>query len=258
MPGDLPDDRLQAILKEAIAHLPYRSDDMMKLLNKGMSLIHQGRLEEGAACIDKVMEVGKRKKDIRLLEASYLAKSAFFMITDRHKDAVPYLEKLIHAIPNDGHTHYYMGVALFGMKRFEDALRHFDLSIRLHYNVPALYYMKGSALNECHRHRSALKCLKKFLRTNPDKAYAYCQMGISYVGLQKITHSIRCHKMAIKLDPSYFDSHVCLGIIYTMTKQYSLGRKHLDKAEKLAPEKSELLGRIAELKAICVANTGMP
>jgi tetratricopeptide (TPR) repeat protein len=68
-------------------------------------------------------------------------------------------------------------VALFELKRYQEALEAYDQAIHLDPNYAMTYNNKGTSLNRLKRYEEALAAIEQAIRLNPDYAAAYSSKG---------------------------------------------------------------------------------
>ena len=135
--------------------------------------------------------------------------------------------------------YFFVGNALFEMKKFKNAIPYLDRLIRQQCNDPEIYYKKAHAQNECGMYLDALKGLKK--GAYPDDADIHYEMGRTYINMGKFRRSIIYKKRAIRADPQHGGVYVCLAISYAKTGQHRLARRCVNRAQKLFPKVPKVL-----------------
>ncbi len=77
------------------------------------------------------------------------------------------------------------GNALYGLKRYEQALAAYEQALHLDPNSAVAYNNKGNALGELKRYEEALATFKRALRLDPNYALAYYNKGLTLQALGK-------------------------------------------------------------------------
>ncbi len=173
--------------------------------------------------------------DAELTEAA--TKVAFLLDQKRFKEAVPYLEKLAKASPNDADLHMTYGVALlFGSKQVDDAAE--------------AKKMSDAALVE-------LQAAKKLGSTNPDLDVAinlltgkesgnssatspgdkYFQQAEVFFAQSKYDEALKMYQKALDADPKRYESALYMGDCYVAKQDWDNAEKSYQKAIEIDPNR---------------------
>ena len=171
--------------------------------------------------------------DAELTEAT--AKAALLLDQSRYKEAVPYLEKLARASPNDADVRAAYGLALlFGSKQAVDSTE--------------AKKMSNAALVE-------LQAAKKLGSTNPDLDTAinlltgktpdtsknaapgdkYFQQAESLFAQSKYDEAITLYQKALDADPKLYEAALYIGDCYVSKQDWDNAEKAYQKAMTIDP-----------------------
>ena len=98
---------------------------------------------------------------------------AFFSVTEGISETISQIQQ----IRNEATAYRNKGVALYGLKRYEEAIAAFDQALHLNPNDANAYCNKGYALAELKRYEEAIAAYDQALRLNPNYAAAYNNKG---------------------------------------------------------------------------------
>ena len=107
------------------------------------------------------------------------------------------------------------GIALYDLKRYEDALAAYDQAIRLNPNDVLAYFAyvnRGGAFYNLKRYEGALTAYNQAIRLDPNDADAYYNKGNSLFGLGRYEDALVAYEQAIRLDPNYAIAYYNKGV----------------------------------------------
>ena len=159
-------------------------------------------------------------------------------------------------------THYEQGLGYHNAGRYLDAIKEYDIAIRLNPNYANAYSNKAGALESLGRHAEAIKAYDMALRLNPKDAISYNGKGNALDGLGKSEEAIEQYNVAIRLNPSYANAHYNKGLTLAKSGRYTDAIKEYDVAISSNPinrsiyqeSKNKALAKMAENES--PVNTG--
>ncbi len=176
--------------------------------------------------------------------------------------------------PDCGTSHYNLGVALAGQKRYDEAEKEFLIAVDCSPSLAEAYvqiggiYLQRGDLDGCMEYNKkaihsraafsegwgnigfvhlqkgdideAIRALQKAIRYNPNFLQAYATLANAYLMNGLIEESIEANRKALDLEPDFAVSHNNLAIAYMENGEFALAIEHCDKAVVLgynvAPE----------------------
>ncbi len=114
----------------------------------------------------------------------------------------------------DALTYYQQGLALLAAEKFEEAVKAFNLAIKLKPDYADAYYRLGEAYSQIDEFKKALDAYKGAVRYQPTSALAYSKLGAAYSNVADYKKAIEAYIEAIRLDPKAADVHYKVGVIY--------------------------------------------
>jgi tetratricopeptide (TPR) repeat protein len=121
----------------------------------------------------------------------------------RYEEALAAFEQAIRLDPNDASTYHGKGIALGGLKRYEEALAAFEQAIRLDPNNPTYHANKGIALFKLERYEEALIAYEEAIRLDPNNPDYHANKGDALLSLDPYEEALTAYEQAIRLDPNY-------------------------------------------------------
>jgi tetratricopeptide (TPR) repeat protein len=197
---------------EAFRNAVERNPSPSNLYELGDCLIGLGRNEEAIAVLEKAAT-----QDPDHVMVNYDLSLAYFN-EERYEEGAAAARraladdpemKLQLSNPALGAT-ANLGVCLLNLNLLEESLACFDRNIKM---IASSYFNKGLALFRMRRPEDAVACFKKVLEINPDDTAALNLLGQSLGNAGQYVQAVVSLKKAIKLDPKYAVGYYDLGII---------------------------------------------
>ena len=135
---------------------------------------------------------------------------------------------------------FEMGEIYFDEEEYEDAIKYFDLSLKILPNPDVLEY-KAYALAELKKYKKALKTIDKAIKMTPDDDTLWASKGNIYIMQRMYKQALKCYDKAIELDSEDIDYYIYKSKTYIELEDYENAEKMLDIAEKIDGENPELL-----------------
>jgi tetratricopeptide (TPR) repeat protein len=184
-----------------------------------------------------------------------------YLEPDRYNDAIVVVEGLLEGTPDNPDLHHLAGVAYYGVKKNDEALRHFsevtpesrfyqdavvhlaflyrekdmmqesielmEKAIERYPDNPEFTYYLGTFYEDSEENEKAVELLKRSVELKPEETKYHFRLGVVYDKWGRKEDSIEAMKTVIKLDPEDANALNYLGYTYA-----DLG-KNLDEAERL-------------------------
>lgn len=122
-----------------------------------------------------------------------------------NEEALKDAETLIKILPDDALHHILKGQVLYEMKKYDEAIKAFDIATSLDTKRPDIWGMKAAALAKSDRFDEAVSAINKGLELDPNnlgtlynRACIFCLKGDK-------TNAIADLKKAISMNPTYKD-----------------------------------------------------
>jgi len=130
---------------------------------------------------------------------------------------------------------YQISCELIGQKRFKEAIKNLEESLKLNSNYsPTLTNLGGLYIKE-KQFNKAEKILQKALLIKPSPDI-YNNLGIIYSEKKEFDKSIKKFQKAISYNPQSADAHYNLGLVYLKKGKNNKAIPYLKKAIELNPE----------------------
>jgi tetratricopeptide (TPR) repeat protein len=105
--------------------------------------------------------------------------------------------------PTDADTWNKKGVALDGLRRFEEAIKCYDKALEINPRHVKAWTNKGLALVALRRFEEAIQCLDKALEINPGYDKAWNPKGVALNALGRYAEAIQCYDRALEINPRF-------------------------------------------------------
>ena len=152
-------------------------------------------------------------------------------------DKAEYLcKKIINKYPNYSFTYNLMGLILTEKKKYDEAIKIYELGLKINPKYGMIYNNLGSIYNVNNDYKKSEECFLKSIELDKNIAEPHNNLGNLYLSLNKIDKSITCFKKAININENFVISHFNLGVVYKSIGKFTESKKHLSKAIDLNPK----------------------
>lgn len=172
-----------------------------------------------------------------LLGNSYKVLKQFNDAIECYKNAMKIDPSSVKYKKNIADVYLVMGNhALYKEGKYQDAIQHFDVVLKMIPNQISALYAKGIAYKKLGAYRNATACFLKVVEIDPNNAHAYYEMGIIMEKTGNLDESRRCFYEAIRSDPSHTDAMYRLGNILLEGGDYLNAITYFDKIIERKPD----------------------
>jgi len=126
-----------------------------------------------------------------------------------------------------------LGTALLQLKKYDEAIKHLDISIKLNPNYAESFGNKGIAHAEKRQYQKAINNYDKAINLKKNFYSAYLNKGIALKNTQKYKDAIRYFEFCIKINPGDPKIFSNLGNLFIKQKKFNEALKAFDKAISL-------------------------
>jgi protein O-GlcNAc transferase len=228
------------------------------LLDQGLILINQGKLNESIVLFEAILKIQPNHFDAIQLLGLVLAQlkqypQAVALLTkaisinpyyaDAHSnrgnvlqelqrldEALVSYDKAISINPNHADAHSNRGITLQKLQRLDEALVSYDKAISINPNHVTFYSNRGNALQELHRLDEALVSYDKAISINPNYADAYSNRGNALKELQRLDEALASYDKAISINHGHADAYYNRGIVLQELQRLDEALASYDKA----------------------------
>jgi len=191
-----------------------------------------------------------RYKVVSLTVAALILTSAM-MISTFHQvahwqNSFSLFTHTLAATGNDNFVvHHMLGKELFKQKKFDDAIYHYEQTLRLrpnHFdtlnNLAAAYYRVGKI-------DPAVISWKNALKVNPNRPDVYYNMGVALTKQQKIDEAVESFTHALRLNPGLAEARKGLANAFFLQGRFRQAVEQYRLLIRIAPNSSDLCSRLA-------------
>ena len=136
----------------------------------------------------------------------------------RYEEAIEQYKLSVQYNPSDSVSYYNMGQGLYKLKRYEEAIEQFKLVIQYNPSNSNAYNNMGNSLAKLKRYEEAIEQFK--LAFQNDKSFSYDSMNNNFGLVSKTEVAIEQCKLAIKYNPSFLSAYCNLGFELRKLKRY--------------------------------------
>lgn len=131
--------------------------------------------------------------------------------------------ELLTKAPDNANAHVYLGIALFDLKRFEEAVESYRRALHLRPFFPIAWNNLGNGLRMLGQIELADQAFQKALEQKPDYTNALKNSGTLWVWAGEIERGLGFYERALELAPDDYELHRNLGVILLLQRRYEEG-----------------------------------
>jgi tetratricopeptide (TPR) repeat protein len=188
---------------------------------------------------DVVQEISRVIKDLLISPKTtedWLKEGIALYELKRYEEALAAYEKAIRLDPNFAAAYNNKGDALYKLNCIEEALAAYEQAVRLDPNFAEPYSSKGALLCELKRYREALASCEEAIRLDPKNAQAYYNKGVVLNGLQRYMEALSACEQAIRLDPNSSANYNNKSVVLNGLQHYKEALLAAEQSIRLDPK----------------------
>jgi predicted O-linked N-acetylglucosamine transferase (SPINDLY family) len=147
--------------------------------------------------------------------------------------------------------------SLHELKRFDEAIAHYDKALSLKPDYAEAWSNKGVSLHELKRFDEAIAHYDKALSLKPDYVEGWANKGVSLKELKRYDEAIAHYDKALNLKPDYAEAWSNKGASLHELKRFDEAIAHYDKALSLNPDINWAWGDLLHTKMKICDWTGL-
>jgi tetratricopeptide (TPR) repeat protein len=227
-------------LARAIRHNP-KTDYFSSL---GITLKHQGRLEEALKVFDRAVQL--KPDDAELWKHL----GGVLVALDRHTEALLSYQHALKLNPRHWEAAYQSAVLLHQFKRFEEALLHFNLCDQLQPDHAPTLLMRGRSLRGLKRYEECLADSRRAYTLDPADPVACNNIGEALLWLGRCEEGLPWFDKALRLRPDFVDVLVNKGFALLQIHRFDEAFEIYDRVAVLDPDNAGGAYHLAHLQLL--------
>jgi tetratricopeptide (TPR) repeat protein len=116
--------------------------------------------------------------------------------------------------PSFAEAQYNLGVALVKVRKYEEALSHFERAVDLNPYFIRGYYAMGNSLLHLNRNEEAIKQYTRALELNPDDPSTHHNLGVAYSRSGNDGKAVEEYEKALEVEPDFALAYQSLAGAY--------------------------------------------
>lgn len=185
------------------------------------------------------LEVRER---IQTLNAEEMAdKGLSLMELGRYGEAVRCFNVALRMKPSLDWVWDNKGLAYARSGRYEEAFRCFDMAIRINPKNAKAWNNKGNYLHKAFRYREAITCFKNALKLNPSFGEAMVNLSRPLMRLKRYDEALECCDKALQMNPTLHLAWCNEGVILLILNRGREALECFDRALEINPRDSVVL-----------------
>ena len=160
--------------------------------------------------------------------------------TDQAQSAAAHAQRLYEIVPDDLRASYALSLALFGVKKWEDARRYAEQVLAVHPNDREMNLVLADiAVNEEHNLPAAKAHVNACFKSNPNDPAAFYYQGMILKMDGDIEGAIQSMTKSVEGNPKNANGQAALGSLCLQAGNVTCAVPALERATQLAPEESQ-------------------
>jgi tetratricopeptide (TPR) repeat protein len=200
----------------------------------GLSSHERGELTEAERCYREVLRVAPEDTEIAH------ALGALAVQRGRYGEAVQLIARVVNRGAGAG-AHADMGDALFGLSRFEDAVRSYDRALALQGDLAAAHLNRGRALCGLGRRAEALASYERALIAWPQFYEAHLSRADTLRDLGRVHEALDGYSRALELRPDDSACHLQQARVLLELSRWEAALTSIDRAIRQGADPAEAL-----------------
>lgn len=141
---------------------------------------------------------------------------------------------------------YRIAIEYVDQKRYEEALKIFNLSILKDKDFVNAYYYAGWTCIQLERYDNAISYLKKTLELNEQSSEAYFYLGLAYFYLDKLDESVKSFNELLSRKGPFKQKEtlLCLGVIYDRLEKYEKAIEYYERYIDIDSDNADVFYRL--------------
>ncbi|MGO8989998.1 MAG: tetratricopeptide repeat protein [bacterium] len=189
------------------------------------------------------------QNDITLFERTLAATSNNFIIHNylgaalagqgKTQEAVAHYAEALRIKPGYAEAHNNLGVTLANQGKIQEAVAHYAEALRIKPDDAEAHNNLGAALAGQGKTQEAIAHFAEALRIKPDYADAHNNLGAALAGQGKIQEAIAHFAEAVRIKPDYAEAHNNLGAALAGQGKTQEAIAHFAEALRIKPDDAE-------------------
>ncbi len=164
-----------------------------------------------------------------LLSALTYARNVVWM------DEVRMWEDVTRKSTGNARGHYNLGLAYGKKGRLEDALKEFEITLKLNPRHAKARNNLGIIYDQQDRPDDAIREFRAALQLNPNDANAHYNLGLVFERQNKVDDAMKEFQMALQLNPNDANAHNNLGVIFAKQDRWDDAIREFQAALRMDP-----------------------
>ena len=131
--------------------------------------------------------------------------------------------ELLDKVPNNANAHVYLGIALFDLQQFGEAVECYQRALKLQPYFPIAWNNLGNALRMLGENQQADQAFETALQQRPDYTNAIKNRGTLWTWAGDLDRGLALYQQALQHAPDDYELHRNLGIIFLLQRRFEEG-----------------------------------
>lgn len=209
-------------------------EKLMRVFQRGIEKHRQGNVKDAIAIYQQILNA-----EANYFDALHMMGLACKQLGLKEQ-ALEFFEKAILVRPWDPILQSNFGNLLLNLKRYEEAIKAYDLAIEKRSDFADAHYNKGIALDAIKRYALAINSYSSAIELNGKKPEYFLCRANAYQMLGRYEQSIVDYQEVLNIRPNDYLAHLYSGLACYKSKKLKRSIEFFKLAEKLEQKDSKL------------------
>ncbi|HEX7183408.1 MAG TPA: tetratricopeptide repeat protein [Thermoanaerobaculia bacterium] len=148
-------------------------------------------------------------------------------ISRRYEDAIQAYRGITERFPYESEAHYFLAILLKSTRRYDQALAHISILLRLEPDEPSLWDLSGETHLAQGNLYQAVQDFERFLALDPGSAEGHKLLGDAYRAQGELALAADSYTKALDLDPQLHSATVAMAVTDALRGERPAAEKRL-------------------------------
>jgi tetratricopeptide (TPR) repeat protein len=176
------------------------------------------------------------------MAGGFVAVLLAFLTIQRNRDyysALTIWQDTVDKRPDNPRAHDSLGTVLFQAGKVQEAIGHYEQTLRIDPDYAEAHYNLGNALARTDKIGEAIAHYEQALRLKPDYAEAHYNVGVVLMGQGRLQEAIGHYEQALQSKPDYAEAHNNLGAALITEGRLPEAIGHYERSLQINPQNAE-------------------
>ena len=221
-----------------------QTPDTETRLQQARDLFQQGRIEPAEQLFRDLIKESPQFEPLYYLGFMEILRGNFAVAAQLYDEA-------LKLNPNNGPAHSNISIALYELKRYDEALAHCDRALAITPGFVEAHSNRGNNLRALAKHEEALDSFDRALALRPQYPEVLCNRGNVLLDLHRPEEAVVSYEKAVALKPDYAEALNNCATALSALGRHEAAAEFLTKLLSISPDYQHAIGALLHAKMHC-------